>query len=106
MVGSGSGSGGSLSAWPDLDELKQVLDVTSDDWDTTLERVLDSAIAKVKADVGDWDEDIDVPDERLAQAALRMGELLAQRPDSAANVLNDAVYRNLLFAHRRKWGTA
>ena len=31
-------------AWPDADELKQVLDITSDDWDETVDRVLAAAI--------------------------------------------------------------
>lgn len=100
------GSGTTLGLWPDLDELKQVLDVTSSDWDVTLERVLESAIAKVKDDVGDWDDLVDDPDYNLAQAALRMGELLALRPDSAAIAATDPTYRNLLFGHRRRWGTA
>ena len=51
--------------WPQLDELKQVLDVESDDWDgsedsgdgpTRLTSLLQTAIAKVKQDVGNWDE--------------------------------------------------
>jgi len=111
MVGSGSGSGTGTIFWPELDELKQVLDVTSDDWDgdlddTRLTRLLAAAIAGVKADVGDWDELVDVPDANLAQAALRRAELLAQRPDSAANVQRDAVYTKLMLGHHHRWGTA
>ena len=105
MVGSG-GSGTVLTDWPTLDELKQVLDVTSDDWDVTLDRVREAAIFKVKSDVGDWDELVDDPDDSLAQAALRMAELLALRPEAAASAASDPTYVNLLLGHRRKWGTA
>ena len=60
--------------WPQLDELKQVLDVESDDWDgsedsgegpTRLTSLLQVAIAKVKQDVGAWDEYEDEPDVAL-----------------------------------------
>ncbi len=100
------GSGTTLGDWPTVEELKQVLDITSDDWDVTVERVLEAAIAKVKADVGDWDEIVDEPDESLAQAALRMGELLALRPEAAASSIADPTYDKLLFGHRRTFGIA
>lgn len=93
-----------MVAWPDADELKQVLNVDSDDWDTTLDRVLAAAIARVKQDVGDWDEDVDVPNESLAQAALRMGELISLRPEAAIEANADPTYDRLLFGHRRTFG--
>ncbi len=100
--------------WPELDELKQVLDVDSNDWDgdmddTRLTRLLAAAIARVKIDVGHWDEYEDVPDDALAQAALRMAELMAQRPDSSVNetvLASDPVYRALFKGHRRVFGIA
>lgn len=92
--------------WPTTDELKQVLDVTSDDWDETLERVRASAIAKVKLDVGDWDEDVDTPDDALSQAALRMAELISLRPEAAVGASTDPTYSRLLFGHRRSFGIA
>lgn len=102
--------------WPQLDELKQVLDVESDDWDgviddygngpTRLTRLLDAAITKVKLDVGDWDEYVDVPDDNLSQAALRMAELLALRPGAAIGSISDPTYNRLLFGHRRRFGLA
>lgn len=102
--------------WPKLDELKQVLDVESVDWDgeidgygdgpTRLTRLLAAAIAKVKADVGAWDEYTDVPDESLSQAALRMAELMALRPEAAAGVVSDPTYQRLLTGHRRSFGIA
>ena len=92
--------------WPDADELKQVLDVTSEDWDETLDRVLAAAIAQVKHDVGLWEEYLDEPDDALAQAALRMGELLALRPEAAAQAASDPTYRRLLKGHRRVFGVA
>ena len=108
-----------MADWPDTDELKQVLNVDNDggeDWTLTLDRVLASAIAHVKSDVGIWDEDTDEPDDRLAQAALRMAELMALRPDVAANAFRatasgagfalDPTYQRLMFGHRRRFGLA
>lgn len=104
--------------WPQLDELKQVLDVESNDWDgtiddygngpTRLERLREAAIARVKLDVGDWDEYTDFPDDNLSQAALRMAELMASRPPkvSIAQLAVDPAYLTYLFGHRRKFGIA
>ena len=93
-----------MADWPDPAELKQVLDVTSDDWDATLDRVMASAISRVKGDRGSWDEDVDVPDENMAAAALRMGELLALRPEAAADSIKDPTYDRLMAGRRRKFG--
>lgn len=93
-----------MADWPDAAELKQVLDVTGDDWDLTLDRVVASAVYRVKSDIGNWDEAIDVPDENLAAAALRMGELLALRPEAAAEAAHDPTYARLLAGHRRVFG--
>lgn len=101
-----------MAAWPELDELKQVLDVTSDDWDgeydgTRLTRLLAAAIDRVKGDVGDWDEYTDEPDDNLASAALRMAELMALKPELAAAVgMTDPTYSRLLYGRRRKFGIA
>jgi hypothetical protein len=103
--------------WPELDELKQVLDITSEDWDgaedeydlgpTRLTRLLAAAIARVKRDVGSWDEYEDEPDESLAQAALRMAELMAARPESSTNDLSkDAAYQSHIHGHRRRFAIA
>ncbi len=109
--------------WPHLDELKQVLDVgETTDWDgtedtsmgpTRLSRLLEAAIALVKQEVGDWDEMTDLPDERLAQAALRLAELLALKPEVAAAVsgtgrvpsavASDPVYRALMTGKHRRF---
>jgi len=112
MPGSGSGSGsGTTVYWPELDELKQVLDVESSDWDgdlddTRLTRLLAAAIERVELDVGNWDDITDQPDASLAQAALRMAELMALRPEVAANAGKDPTYQRLLFGHRRRFGVA
>ena len=96
-----------MADWPTVDELAQVIDVSNvDDWQTTLDRVLAAAIARVKLDVGDWDEYVDVPDDALAQAALRMGEMMALRPEAASpEVARDPTYQRLLYGHRRQFGT-
>lgn len=112
-----------MAAWPELDELKQVLDVTSDDWDgqaesgggedvtTRLTRLLSAAIIYVKGVVGAWDEDVDVPDDNLAQAALRAAELIALKPEVAAAVVSgkrieDPAFQMLMRGHRRRFGIA
>ena len=119
-----------MAAWPELDELKQVLDVTSDDWDgeplsggdednqTGLTRLLATAIAAIKAYVGNWDEDVDEPDDNLSQAALRLAELLALKPELAATVVGgrgvrmtsfaaaDPTLSTLLYGRRRSFGIA
>lgn len=96
-----------MADWPDTAELAQVLNVDNvDDWATTLDRVMASAISKVKGDRGDWDELVDEPDERLAQAALRMGELISQRPEAASEPSTDPAYLNLLSGKRRRFGVA
>ncbi len=101
--------------WPELDEVKQVLDITSDDWDgeetsggsvTRLTRLIDAAVARVKQDVGIWDEETDMPDAALSQAALRMCELLALRPDAAVETSADPTYLRLLAGHRKRFSIA
>lgn len=91
--------------WPTIEELRRVLDVdpNSHVWDTTLERVRVSAIQQVKNDVGDWDELFDTPTCKLAQAALRMAELLSLRPESAAVANQDPTYRRLMSGHLRRF---
>jgi S-adenosylmethionine hydrolase len=103
-----------MAEWPEREELARILDVVlpndyaeSDPLVGMLDRVLASAITRVKLDVGDWDEYEDVPDENLAQAALRMAELMALRPELASAVgMADPTYRRLMFGHRRAFGVA
>lgn len=97
-------------AWPTLAELTARLDVSdgvSDELSDILERDLASGIAKVKHDVGLWDEYEDAPDDALSQAALRMAELIATRPEAQPGVLsNDPTYARLMAGHRRRFGFA
>lgn len=100
-----------MADWPDSEEVKQVLDVVADDWDTTIDRVRAAAIDKVKRDVGKWDELVDEPDDALAQAALRMAELISERPGGVpsgartwAGLASDPTYATLLSGHRRSFG--
>lgn len=97
-----------MADWPDTAELAQVLDVDNiGDWTTTLDRVLAAAIRKVKSDVAPWDDDVDEPDENEAQAALRMAELISERPGARTEALDkDPAYRALLFGHRKTFGIA
>lgn len=94
-----------MADWPDADELKQVLNIDTDAWDLTVDRVRSAAIAKVKRDVGQWDELVDEPDDQLAQAALRMAELISERPGTPVKYLTkDPAYVSLLGGHRRSFG--
>lgn len=106
--------------WPQLAELKQVLDVESDDWDgaedsgegpSRLTALLETAIAKVKQDVGAWDEYEDLPDVSLQRAALRLAELMALKPEVLAAVtrgaiVSDPAYQAFIYGHRRVFGIA
>lgn len=92
-----------MADWPDADEIKQVLDITSTDWDDTVDRIRLAAIYKVQHDVGAWDEYEDEPDDSLAQAALRMAELISLRPAAANETSKDPTYLRLLFGHRRRF---
>jgi hypothetical protein len=95
--------------WPELDELKQVLDVTSEDWDgdsddTRLTRLLEAAIDQTKHDIGLVDDDF-VPTAAQSQAALRLAELIALRAaPSAHDATKDPTYRKLLQGSRRVFG--
>ncbi len=94
-----------MADWPETEELAQVLDIVSDDWDTTLDRVRSSAIAKVKRDVGLWDDLVDEPDDMLAQGALRMAVLISEQPGLPVESLGqDAAYQACLTGHRRRFG--
>lgn len=96
-----------MADWPDPAELKRVLDVTSDDWDDTLDRVLAAAIDTVKLVRGDWDEYEDEPDEKLSQAALRMAELISERPNAdRKSLIRDETFQTLMFGRRRVFGIA
>ena len=100
-----------MADWPEQAELERLLDFTptgeDDPASTTLGRALTSAIDHVNDDVGNWDEDDDEPTDRLAQAALRMAELIATRPDADPTALAaDPTYRRLLKNHRRVFGVA
>lgn len=103
--------------WPELDELKQMLDTgPTTDWDgvetsgelaTRLTRLLEAAIDIVKDDVGDWDDDADFPDARLAQAALQMAVLMAQKPGMNAGLLRkDPTYSTLMVGKHRTFGVS
>lgn len=98
-----------MASWPELDELKQRLDITSDVWDgdeyelvlgpTRLTRLLEAAIARTKEVVGAWDEYVDEPDEALAEYALRLAVDWARQPENT--VPNDPVLGQLMAGHRR-----
>lgn len=96
------------AAWPDSTELAQVLNVDNvTDWQTTLDRVLASAISTTKGVVGSWDDTVDAPTDNQAAAALRMGELMSERPNATVqSLIADAAFRAHLTGQRRKWGIA
>lgn len=102
-----------MATWPGLDELKQLLDITSADFDgdddgTRLTRLRQAAIQHTKeviaGTVAAYDDLYDAPTHKHAQAALRVAELLAERPDDAPG--KDPTLRRLLFGQRRRFGVA
>lgn len=105
-----------MADWPTLDELKQLLDIPSEDWDgdsddTRLTRVLASAIDLIKTEVyGDafnFDDVVVDPTDSMAQAALRLAELIATRPEGTAiTPTEDLTFRRLLKGSRRAFGIA
>ncbi len=97
-----------MASWPDTAELARVLNVdNTDDWSDTLDRVLASAIAWAKSKRGLWDEDADEPTDNLAQAALRMAELISLRPEVAASLMrSDASISWLLVGQRKRFPLA
>jgi len=94
-------------SWPTLAELKKIVDVdpNSNDFDVTIQRQLDAAIALVKAQVGEWDELIDVPDDQLSGAALRAAYLLSLKETPTAIVL-DQVFMTYMSGHHRRFAIA
>ncbi len=99
-----------MATWPQLDELKQRLDITSEDWDgeaeyedeTRLSRLLTAAIQWVKDRVGEWDEDEDEPTAAMAQSALERAVELAS--DSPVNADDTPRSEDMLFGQRRSFG--
>lgn len=95
-----------MAEWPGTEELSQLLNLSNEEnWGDTLDRALASAIDRVKLEVGNWDEYEDEPDDALAQAALRMGELIMIRPE-ASDLSRDPTYQRLMYGHRRTFGVA
>ena len=98
-----------MAEWPTIEQLQRVLNFDPEYEDPaadTLATLLEAAIAKVKADVGNWDEYTDVPDDQLSMAALRMAQLMALSPEVAAGASEDPTYQRHLFGHRRTFGIA
>ena len=95
-----------MASWPDTAELARVLNVDNvDDWSDTLDRVLAASITWAKSKRGLWDEDTDEPTDNLAQAALRMAELISLRPEVAASLNeNDPTILRLLVGQRKRFG--
>lgn len=91
-----------MATWPTLDEVKQRLDVTSDDWDAQLDRVLAASIQQTKREVGDWVEGVDTPSDALAQSALER----AVEFGSTGEPLGHPRSQQLLYGERRRFGTA
>lgn len=94
-----------MADWPEVDLLKQKLDVGSSDWDEHMDSLMASAIEQVQKDVG---EEVDEPTESLALAALTLAVYLGStdgEPDMDAARRNPK-YQRLLKGHRVRFGIA
>jgi hypothetical protein len=93
--------------WPTLEELKKIVDVdpNSDEFDVTIQRQLDAAIALVKQQVGAWDEVIDTCDDQLSGAVLRAAYLMSLKESPTAIVL-DQVFATYMHGHHRRFAIA
>jgi hypothetical protein len=89
--------------WPTTAELKQRLDITSDDWDSQLSRLLAAAIAETKQRVGNWVEDYDRPNEQVSQSALELAVEMAQTGNEAVSSTKSKSHA-LLVGNRRRFG--
>ena len=95
--------------WPTLADVKQKLDVTSTDWDDQIDVLRVAAIDQIKAEVGDWDELTDAPDEALSSAALLRVYELASADASLQGTVDRFGTRHLskseqlLMGHRRRF---
>lgn len=94
-------------AWPTLEELKRIVDVDPDsnEFDVTIQRQLDAAIALVKGQVGQWDEVIDTCNDQLSGAVLRAAFLLSLK-ESPPAILNDQVFMTYMVGQRRRFSIA
>lgn len=97
--------------WPQVSELAQILNIEPEEtvtaWLTTLNRILAAAITHVKAEVGRWDDGVNTPNDNLAGAALRMAELMSQRPGtSTAPATTDAAYQAFMTGQHKRFGLA
>lgn len=98
-----------MANWPTVEEASNLLDIGESEWiEEHLDRALAAAIARVKADCGEWLESADVPDEQLAQAALRLVQIQRVNPTEDLNhsAGSDHVYMSLLTGHRRRFAIA
>lgn len=104
--------------WPDVEELKQYLDVTGAEWDgmedesdeslTRLSRALAAAIAYTKKACGEWDELVDEPDASLADAAMSAAIKFAtlKRQVAVTTIRQDPVFQAAIMGHRRRFAIA
>jgi hypothetical protein len=93
-----------MADWPSAEEIAQVIDIGDQaGWDWNIAQLREAAIYRVKQDVGVWDELLDEPDDSLSRAAMRMCELITERPEAATAGTNDPTYLRLLYGHRKRF---
>jgi hypothetical protein len=96
-----------MAQWPDADELKQLVDVESNDLDDFFDRILAAARQQVLEDIGKAFDYEYEPDDKVAAAALRMGELMAERGEATPGIVkDDPTYLRLLKGRRRVFSHA
>lgn len=105
-----------MASWPELEELKSELGVTSSSSDTVLTRSLEASIEQVVIDCGG--EPIEEPTASQAQAALVLAVMVAKAPAAPYGVAavfdlgalrvaaNHPTYLRLLVGQRTAWAIA
>lgn len=105
-----------MASWPELEEVKSELGVTSSSSDTVLSRSLEAAIEQVTLDCGG--EAIDEPTASQSQAALILAVMAAKAPSAPFGVAavfdlgalriaaTHPTYTRLLTGQRTRWPIA
>jgi hypothetical protein len=92
-----------MATWPTAVQLKQRLDITSDDWDAHMDRLMAAGVQWAKDSVGDWVDGVDLPSDAVAQAALERAVEMATNGEASPPSPKSVA---LLQGYRRRFAIA